>query len=39
MLVSSLIFDSFGNVVSLIFHLSRGGGTLRNPMLNFYALP
>ena len=36
MLVSLLIFGSSGNVnvVSLIFRLSRGGGTLGNRILN-----
>ena len=34
MSASSLIFGSFGNVVSLVFPLLRGDGTLGNPILN-----
>lgn len=38
MSASSLIFDSSGNIVSLVFLLMRGGGTQASPMLNVYQL-
>ena len=34
MSASLLIFGYFGNVVSLVFPLLRGGGTLGNPIIN-----